>query len=146
MAATGVMANQFILAGALDVAMGLWIFGILLWIILTYTIFANLTIMEVKPTIDQGITGAWLLAVVSTQAIALLSALLARHIHQPLRLDRQFSGAFDVAVGRHDVHLDHLADFLSLHVFQVLAGRFRALILDQHGSDGDLDARRLGAD
>jgi tellurite resistance protein TehA-like permease len=84
------MANQFILAGALDVALGLWIFGILLWIILTYTIFANLTIMEAKPTIDQGITGAWLLAVVSTQAIALLSALLARHIHQPLRLDVNF--------------------------------------------------------
>lgn len=89
-AATGVMANQFILAGALDIALGLWIFGILLWVILTYTIFANLTIMEAKPTIDQGITGAWLLAVVSTQSISLLSALLARHIHQPLRLDVNF--------------------------------------------------------
>ena len=89
-AATGVMANQFILAGALDLALGLWVFGILLWIILTYTIFANLTIMEAKPTIDQGITGAWLLAVVSTQSISLLSALLARHIDQPLRLDVNF--------------------------------------------------------
>ncbi|WP_412771649.1 tellurite resistance/C4-dicarboxylate transporter family protein [Nitrobacter sp.] len=89
-AATGVMANQFILAGALNLALGLWIFGILLWIVLTYTIFANLTIMESKPTIDQGITGAWLLAVVSTQAISLLSALLARHISQPLRLDVNF--------------------------------------------------------
>jgi tellurite resistance protein TehA-like permease len=89
-AATGVLANQFILAGAFNLALGLWIFGILLWIILTYTIFVNLTIMEVKPTIDQGITGAWLLAVVSTQSIALLSALLARHIDQPLRLDVNF--------------------------------------------------------
>jgi len=84
------MANQFILAGAFNLALGLWIFGILLWIILTYTIFVNLTIMEVKPTIDQGITGAWLLAVVSTQSISLLSALLARHIDQPLRLDVNF--------------------------------------------------------
>jgi tellurite resistance protein TehA-like permease len=89
-AATGVIANQFMLAGAFNLALGLWVFGILLWIILTYTIFANLTIMEVKPTIDQGITGAWLLAVVSTQSISLLTALLARHIDQPLRLDLNF--------------------------------------------------------
>ena len=73
-AATGVMANQLMLAGAFDFALGLWFFGIFLWITLTYTIFANLTVTETKPTIDKGITGAWLLAVVSTQAIALLSA------------------------------------------------------------------------
>jgi tellurite resistance protein TehA-like permease len=89
-AATGVMANQLLLAGAFNLALGLWFFGIFLWITLTYTIFAKLTIMETKPTIDQGITGAWLLAVVSTQAISLLSALLARHISQPLRLDLNF--------------------------------------------------------
>jgi tellurite resistance protein TehA-like permease len=89
-AATGVMANQLILAGAFDLAFGLWIFGIFLWIILTYAIFASLTIKETKPTIDQGITGAWLLTVVSTQSIALLSALLARHFDQPLRLHINF--------------------------------------------------------
>jgi tellurite resistance protein TehA-like permease len=89
-AATGVMATQVILAGAYNLAFGLWIFGIFLWITLTYAIFANLTIKEVKPTIDQGLTGAWLLAVVSTQSIALLSALLARHFEQPLRLHINF--------------------------------------------------------
>ena len=89
-AATGVMANQLILAGAFELALGLWIFGIFLWIILTYAILANLTIKETKPTIDQGITGAWLLTVVSTQSIALLSALLARHFEQPLRLHINF--------------------------------------------------------
>jgi tellurite resistance protein TehA-like permease len=85
-AATGVVANQLLLAGSFDLAFVLWIFAILLWIILTYSIFANLTIKETKPTLDQAISGAWLLAVVSTQAIALLSALLARHFDQPLRL------------------------------------------------------------
>ncbi len=89
-AATGVMGNQVILTGAYDLALALWIFGLFLWIILTYAIFANLTIKETKPTIDQGITGAWLLAVVSTQSIALLSALLARHFEQPLRLHINF--------------------------------------------------------
>jgi hypothetical protein len=58
--------------------------------ILTYAIFTSLTIKETKPTIDQGITGAWLLAVVATQSMALLSALLARHFQQPVRLHINF--------------------------------------------------------
>ncbi len=89
-AATSVLGNQLILIGAYDVALALWIFGLFLWIVLTYAIFTTLTIKEAKPTIDQGITGAWLLAVVATQSIALLSALLARHFHQPVRLHVNF--------------------------------------------------------
>lgn len=89
-AATSVMGNQLVLMGAYDVALALWIFGLFLWIILTYTIFTTLTIKETKPTIDQGITGAWLLAVVATQSIALLSALLSRHFEQPVRLHINF--------------------------------------------------------
>jgi len=89
-AATGVMGNQLILTGAYDLAMALWIFGLFLWLILTYAIFTTLTIKETKPTIDQGITGAWLLAVVATQSIALLSALLSRHFQQPIRLHINF--------------------------------------------------------
>ena len=89
-AATGVMGNQLIVTGAYDLALAFWIFGLFLWIILTYAIFTTLTIKETKPTLDQGITGAWLLAVVATQSMALLSALLARHFEQPVRLDINF--------------------------------------------------------
>ena len=89
-AATGVMGNQLIVTGAYDLALAFWIFGLFLWIILTYAIFTTLTIKETKPTIDQGITGAWLLAVVATQSMALLSALLARHFEQPVRLHINF--------------------------------------------------------
>ena len=89
-AATSVVGNQLILTGAYDLAMALWFFGLFLWIILTYAIFTTLTIKETKPTIDQGITGAWLLAVVATQSIALLSALMARHFEQPVRLHINF--------------------------------------------------------
>jgi tellurite resistance protein TehA-like permease len=89
-AATSVMGNQLILTGAYEIALALWIFGLFIWIILTYAIFTALTIKETKPTIDQGITGAWLLAVVATQSIALLSALLARHFDQPVRLHINF--------------------------------------------------------
>jgi tellurite resistance protein TehA-like permease len=89
-AATGVIGSQLILTGAYDLALALWIFGLFLWIILTYGIFATLTIKETKPTIDQGLTGTWLLAVVATQSIAVLSALLARHFEQPVRLHINF--------------------------------------------------------
>jgi tellurite resistance protein TehA-like permease len=89
-AATSVVGNQLILIGAYELALALWIFGFFLWIVLTYAIFTGLTIKETKPTIDKGITGTWLLAVVATQSIALLSALLARHFNQPVRLHVNF--------------------------------------------------------
>ena len=54
-AATSVMGNQLVLIGAYDFAVALWIFGVFLWIVLTYAIFTSLTIKETKPTIDQGI-------------------------------------------------------------------------------------------
>jgi len=89
-AATGVLGNQLIVTGAYDLALAFWIFGLFLWIILTYAILTTLTIKETKPTIERGITGAWLLAVVATQSMALLSALLARHFEQPVRLHINF--------------------------------------------------------
>src|SRR5205814_7558822 len=43
------------------------------------------------------------------------------------------------------LHLAHLADLLSLHVLPLRAVRPHAAVLDQHGGDGDLDARRYAA-
>jgi tellurite resistance protein TehA-like permease len=86
-AGTCVLGNQLILiSGAHRIAIALWVFGLLLWVGLTYLIFVIITIRETKPTLDQGITGAWLLAVVATQSVATLSALLAQHFAQPHRL------------------------------------------------------------
>ncbi len=90
-AATCVLGSQLIvLVGAYDFAFILWIVGLVLWIVLTYIIFTSLTIKEDKPTIDQGITGGWLLAIVATQSIAVLSALLSEHFGQPRRLHINF--------------------------------------------------------
>ncbi len=90
-AGTGVLGSQFVVLGAdYHAATALWVLAIVLWVGLTYTIFAGLTIKERKPTLDQGISGAWLLAVVATQSIAVLSALLAPHIAQPYRLEINF--------------------------------------------------------
>ncbi len=87
-AGTGVLASQFLVL-AENVAVGtvLWLLAILLWLSLTYTIFTALTVRRVKPSLDEGISGSWLLAVVATQAVAVSSALLAARIGQPYRLE-----------------------------------------------------------
>jgi hypothetical protein len=46
-------------------------------------VFTALTIKDKKPTLDEGFSGAWLLAVVATQSIAVLSAYLAAHWDRP---------------------------------------------------------------
>ncbi len=90
-AASCVLGSQFLLISAnLRLAILLWILGIALWIGLTYTVFTAFTIKERKPSLDKGITGAWLLAVVATQSISVLSALIASHWEQPYRLEVNF--------------------------------------------------------
>jgi hypothetical protein len=76
-----------LLGRSLSAGVAFWIAAIALWIGLTYTIFTGLTVKERKPTLDAGISGAWLLAVVATQSIAVLSALIAARIGQPYRLE-----------------------------------------------------------
>src|SRR5690606_17289075 len=56
----------------------------------TYAIFTMLTVKRDKPTLDRGINGGWLLAVVATQSIAVSSALLAGSQGQPYRLELNF--------------------------------------------------------
>jgi len=87
-AGTGILACQFmILRENLVAGTALWLFAILLWICLTYTIFTTFTVKRRKPTLDKGINGSWLLAVVATQALSVSSALLAQRIGQPYRLE-----------------------------------------------------------
>lgn len=90
-AATGILGNQFVVLSA-DYRTGivLWGVAIVLWIALTYTIFAGFTVKDHKPALDKGINGAWLLAVVATQSIAALGALLAAHVDQPGKLEMNF--------------------------------------------------------
>lgn len=90
-AGTSILGSQFIiLRGDTVIAFGLWIWAAILWLGLTYAIFASLTVKEEKPPLHEGISGAWLLAVVATQSIAVLAALLAPHWAQPHRLEMNF--------------------------------------------------------
>jgi tellurite resistance protein TehA-like permease len=64
--------------------------GTALWVGLIYTIFAALTVKREKPTLEKGLTGAWLIAVVATQSIALLAASIAGEWSQPFRHELNF--------------------------------------------------------
>lgn len=76
-AATCVLGTQFVmLRQAPAIGFGLWIFGLLLWVVCTYTIFVALSIREEKPSLAEGINGGWLIAVVATQAICILGCLV----------------------------------------------------------------------
>lgn len=90
-AATSVLGSQFLLlAGDRRVGMMLWFVAAGLWVVLTYTIFAAFTIKARKPSLADGIGSGWLLAVVATQSVAVLAALLAVHIEQPGKLAMNF--------------------------------------------------------
>lgn len=87
-AGTGILASQFlVLGGSIEIGLGLWALAILLWIGLTYTIFTAFTVAPEKPSLDRGINGSWLLAVVATQALSMSSALLSARLGQPYRLE-----------------------------------------------------------
>ena len=92
----------------------------------------------------EGINGGWLVAVVAAQSVRVLGAQLAAGFG-----DARAAGAVllpgDVARRRDALHLDHLADLLSLHVLRDEPVGSRAAVLDQHGRGGDLDARRRDA-
>ncbi|HMM56324.1 MAG TPA: tellurite resistance/C4-dicarboxylate transporter family protein [Rudaea sp.] len=90
-AACSILASQSLLIGGnLFVAAALGVLGLVAWIGLTYTIFTVLTVKRPKPSLDRGINGGWLLAVVATQSMAVLAALIAAQVGQPLRVELNF--------------------------------------------------------
>jgi tellurite resistance protein TehA-like permease len=58
------------------IAAVLWFAGVLLWVVIMYTFFTAMTVRENKPSIEAGLNGGWLLAVVGTQSISVLGTLL----------------------------------------------------------------------
>jgi tellurite resistance protein TehA-like permease len=76
-AGTCVLGSQLIIvAGLPEVALWLWILGIVLWLLIMYTFFTAVTVTEEKPPLETGINGAWLIAIVATQSVSVLGTLL----------------------------------------------------------------------
>ena len=90
-AATAVLGCQFmLLQGDMEIGKILWGASLVLWGLLTYTIFTAFIVKQEKPALDRGLNGGWLLAVVATQSIAVISSLLSATSGQPYRLELNF--------------------------------------------------------
>jgi tellurite resistance protein TehA-like permease len=83
-------AQALLMVGSVGLATVLLVIGTALWIGLIYTIFAGITVKREKPALEQGLTGAWLIAVVATQSVAVLAASIAVGAQQPVRLQLNF--------------------------------------------------------
>lgn len=76
-AGTCVLGTQLVIVlGRYDVSRVLWILALGLWLVIMYAFFTAITVRETKPTIEVGLNGSWLLAVVATQSISVLGTLL----------------------------------------------------------------------
>ena len=77
-AGTNVLGTQIlIVAGIVEVAVVLWWIGLLLWIAIMYIFFTAVVVNEAKPSLETGINGAWLIAIVATQSVSILGVLIS---------------------------------------------------------------------
>jgi tellurite resistance protein TehA-like permease len=83
-AGTSVLGTQLlVVAQEVAAARALWFTSIGLWLVVMYTFFTAVVVREEKPTLEAGINGAWLLAIVATQGVSVLGSLLAPHLAAP---------------------------------------------------------------
>jgi tellurite resistance protein TehA-like permease len=87
-AGTCVLGTQLVIvAGSYALATPLWFLGLGLWLVVMYAFFTAVTVREHKPSLEEGINGAWLIAAVATQSVSVLGTLLAAYYEswrQPL--------------------------------------------------------------
>jgi len=77
-AGTCVLGSQLVIvAGKPVVATALWALGALLWCLVMYAFFTVMVVRANKPTLEVGINGAWLIAIVSTQSVSVLGTLIS---------------------------------------------------------------------
>ncbi len=77
-AAFGVFGGQLVLqAGTMGLATWFWVIAVMLWLIVTYGVLAVLTVKPDKPSLADGMNGGWLVIVVATQSVSILTALIS---------------------------------------------------------------------
>lgn len=80
-AGTGVLAAQCSVVHPLPrLAVALWVLSIILWVFFIYAVFTGLTVKQEKPPFTKGLNGGWLVAVVATQSVSVVSTQLAGHL------------------------------------------------------------------
>lgn len=69
-------AELLVVAHERGIAKVLWFIGIGLWIVVMYAFFTAIISRTEKPNLEKGISGAWLIASVATNSVAVLGTLL----------------------------------------------------------------------
>lgn len=83
-AGTCLLGTQLVVvAGDAEPARWLWWGAIGLWVVIMYAFFTAVVVREQKPSLEAGINGAWLIAIVATQGVSSLGSLLAPHLASP---------------------------------------------------------------
>jgi tellurite resistance protein TehA-like permease len=76
-AAFGVFGSELVLQmNAVGIAIAFWAIAALLWFVVTYGELAVLTVKPDKPSLADGINGGWLVIVVATQSVSILTVLI----------------------------------------------------------------------
>ena len=89
-AAFGIFGSELVIQiQAAGAAVIFWAMAAVLWFLVTYGILAVLTVKPNKPSLADGINGGWLVIVVATQSISILTVLilpagLPANFHAPL--------------------------------------------------------------
>jgi tellurite resistance protein TehA-like permease len=78
-AATDVLGIQCDLRGFSDVAIALWLFALITWLVLLYLSFAVLSFLNTAQDANV-VHGGWLIAIVGTQSLVLLGVRVADHL------------------------------------------------------------------
>jgi len=80
-AGTNVLGSQLaLIVGRPWIAAILWWFGLALWGVLLYAFLAAVTFREPKPDLGMGMSGVWLLLVVSSESVAVLGVVVAPQV------------------------------------------------------------------
>lgn len=92
-AGTGIFGSQIVLQfDAPAAAAPFWGLTIVLWFVVMYGILTVLTAQRRKPNLSAGLNGSWLVSVVATQSLSILTALvLVAPIFDDLRLFMLFA-------------------------------------------------------
>ncbi len=99
-AGTNVLGAQYyLILGHHGMAVVLMCMGLMLWLIITYGVFVGLITKENKPSISNAVGGSWLLVVVATQSVAVLSGLLSANMSLQHNLILSFLSLFMWLVG-----------------------------------------------
>ncbi|MCW3110977.1 MAG: Tellurite resistance protein TehA [Segetibacter sp.] len=69
-----------------SIAVMLWFFALLLWIVFMYAFVVLVVVKKEKPSLEEGLNGSWLLLVVSIQSLSILANTLTAYLPFPAGL------------------------------------------------------------